>query len=319
MTECTTRVVRPDALRSGDRVHVISPSGPVIPENLADGLALLRQWDLDVIVDDHVFARRRPYDYLAGSDEKRLEAFLEAWTDPSCRAIVCSRGGYGAMRLLPHLDDRILKDNPKLLVGFSDITALHLYLAGRVGVATLHGPVVKSMSLDDASPHRPMQRLREALFATTEAPETWRGLRTIRPGQASGPLFGGNLSLLAALLATPYCPDLRDVVLVIEDVGEEDYRLDRLLTALRLSQRVEPAGLIFGDFTNCRGAYVSGGEFNDFLDHLAADFDCPIVAGAPVGHDDDNVCFPMGIHAELDARAGTLRFDSHATRSPNRN
>lgn len=310
-----TTLRRPPALRPGDRVHVVSPAGPVVPDILDDGLQLLRRWDLDVVVDNDVYERRPPYDYLAGSDERRSRAFTRAWSDPKCRAIICSRGGYGAMRLLPHLDVDWLVDNPRLLVGFSDITALHLYLAGVADLATLHGPVIKSLPLHDDDPFDSVGALRQALFATTAAPAPWPGLRTIRSGTATGPVFGGNLSLIIPLLATPYCPPLDGAILVIEEVGEQDYRLDRLLTALRLADNTDLAGLVIGDFSECGGVYVDDDRFEAFVDHLARDFDCPVVADAPVGHGSRNMCFPVGVEAHLDADRGRLEFQSHAASS----
>ena len=311
----TPQLVRPPALQAGDRVHVISPAGPVIPENLADGIARLREWGLDVVIGDSVYQRRPPFDYLAGDDQTRLRDLETAWFDPACRAIICSRGGYGTMRLLPHLDLARMAATPRLFVGFSDITALHLSLAGVGGIATLHGPVVKSIGLHDDDPHRSATHLREALFATTDAPAAWEDLQPITSGRATGPVFGGNLSLLIPLLATPYCPSLDGAIVIIEDVGEVDYRLDRLLTALRLASGSGPAGLVLGDFTECHGVYVDEERIQTFIAGLASEFDCPVVMGAPLGHGTRNVPFPVGVEADLDADAGTLQFSSHAALS----
>ncbi len=300
------------ALRPGDRVHIVSPAGPVVPELLERGIDRLRQWDLEVIVDDAVYQRRPPFDYLAGDDQTRLNALLNAWSDPDCRAIICSRGGYGTMRLLPDIELETLISQPRLLVGFSDITALHLYIAGVGGLATVHGPVVKSLARHDDDPHRSVDRLHEALFATTERPEPWTGLRTILPGRASGPVLGGNLSLLVALLATPYAPCLDGAILIVEDVGEDDYRVDRLLTALRLAHNTAISGLVLGDFSDCDGVYVASEQLDAFLTKLGAEFDCPVVANAPIGHGGRNVPFPVGVRAELDADEGTVSFCHHA-------
>ncbi len=312
MSERPDQLIHPPALRPGDGVHVVSPSGPVTPEILAEGLDLLRTWELDVHIDDDAYHRRPPFDYLAGPDEIRLEAFLRAWSDPDCRAIICSRGGYGAMRLLPHLHHTRIRSAPPLLVGFSDITALHLYVAGVCNVATLHGPVVKSLRLHSDSDFDSLERLHDALFATNPAPQPWTGLRTLRAGRASGPVYGGNLSLLIPLLSSPYCPPLNGAIIIVEEVGEQDYRLDRLLTALRLASNADIAGLVLGDFSDCSGVYVEDGEFSRFLDDLGRQFDCPVVADAPVGHQHRNASFPVGVQAELDADAGTLTFARHA-------
>ena len=312
MSAFAPSAVHPPALRPGDRVHVVSPAGPVVPEILQPGIDRLQSWDLDVVVADEVYARRPPYDYLAGDDDTRLRAFRDAWSDPQCRAILCSRGGYGTMRLLPHFDLAKLRKSPRLLVGFSDITALHLYFAGVGAMPTIHGPVVKSLRRDSSDATRSADRLRRALFATSAAPQPWTGMKTVRGGRATGRVLGGNLSLVVAMLGTPYCPSLDGAILVVEDIGEDDYRVDRLFTALRLANSAALAGLVLGDFTDCDGVYVDGDEVGAFIEHLAAQFDCPVVTGAPVGHEDTNFPFPVGVNAELDADCGTLTFLRHA-------
>lgn len=313
MTSLCDELTHPPAVRPGDRVRVVSPSGPVVADNIEAGLELLKHWQLDVVVDDAVFRRHPPFEYLAGSDARRLDALTEAFADPDCRAVICSRGGYGAMRLLEDLDIGELVSNPKLLVGFSDITALHLAIAGIGGLATLHAPVLKSIPLHgEDDPHETLSRLENALFATAPAPQPFCGLRTVCPGTAHGPVFGGNLSLIVPMLATPYAPSLDGAILIVEDVGEEDYRVDRLFTALRLADDADIAGLVLGDFTDCTGAFVNEQKLHEFIDGLGAEFDCPVVANAPVGHASRNACFPVGVPARLDADAGTLTFDRHA-------
>ncbi|QDG49252.1 LD-carboxypeptidase [Persicimonas caeni] len=305
--------IRPPALRPGDTVAVVSPAGPVTPELLEGGIATLESWGLDIMLHDAVFERREWAGYLAGHDHVRLGSLREALDDPKVRAIVFSRGGYGTMRLLPELGLAALRDDPKLLVGFSDITALHLHLAAQVGITSLHGPVVKSFRLHDDDPHDSLEELRRALFGLRGPRPRFDGLRTVRPGRATGPVFGGNLSLVASLVASPHCPDLNGAILVLEDVGEEDYRLDRLFTTLRLSEKARrPAGIVLGDFTGCAGAYVDDEAMDDFVARLAAEFDCPVVAGLPCGHATRNVPVPIGVGAALDAERGTLIFDGDA-------
>lgn len=312
IAQASSGLLRGAALEPGDRVRVVSPSGPVVEEVLREGLGLLRRWDLEVVVDDSVYARSQPHEYLAGEDDHRLHALLDAWGDEETKAIICSRGGYGAMRLLPGLDRELLRSNPKLLVGFSDVTALHLFVAGQAGIATIHGPVVKSLSDKTAAHRRSAQRLRAALFGEDSAPRPLHELRTVRPGTAMGPVFGGNLSLVVALLGTALARHLDGALLVLEDVGEEDYRLDRLLTALRLADGVEPAGVVLGEFTGCAGEYVDEQRLSRFVDQLATRFDCPVAAGAPIGHGARNHAFPVGVMATLNADAGRLAFHRHA-------
>lgn len=306
-------LLRPAPLRPGDTVAVVSPAGPVTPELLEQGITTLESWGLEVLLHDAVFDRRVWAGYLAGHDHVRLGSLREAVEDPQVRALIFSRGGYGTMRLLPDLDLSGLRHDPKLLVGFSDITALHLHLAARVGLTSLHGPVIKSFRLHDDDPYDSLGALRRALFGLRDPEPTFEGLRKIRAGEARGLVFGGNLSIVASMVASPHCPDLNDSILVLEDVGEEDYRLDRLFTTLRLSAKASrPAGIVLGDFTRCSGVYVDEAAIDGFVGRLAAEFDCPVVAGFPCGHASRNVPVPMGVEATLDADAGRLIFHGDA-------
>jgi muramoyltetrapeptide carboxypeptidase len=213
------------------------------------------------------------------------------------------------MRILPRLDYSRFVSRPKILAGFSDLTALHLYIAGVLDVATLHAPVIKSVGL-----HQPggstLASLREALFGERVAPFDVTGLESVQPGRATGRVLGGNLTILTHLLDSHFCPDLNGTLLLIEEVGEEDYRLDRMMTALRLSAKAgSPAGILLGDFTDCGGAYLEDDEIDAFVQTLASEFDCPIVADFPSGHGDRNIAVPIGVRATLDATEGRLTFD----------
>jgi muramoyltetrapeptide carboxypeptidase len=309
-------MIHPPALEPGDAVRVVSPAGPVTPELLEPGLQTLRRWGLEVRVDDAVYDRSDDPGYLAGSDRQRLEAVQRAFDEPETRAVIFSRGGYGTMRLLPHLDFDSIRREPKLLVGFSDLTALHLYAAGHHGLATLHGPVVKSLRLherEDVS----MTALRDALFGRRGGGVEIDGLQTVKGGRVRGPLLGGNLTVLVHMLASELCPPLDGAILVLEDIGEEDYRLDRMMTALQLSDDASrPAGIVLGEFLDCDGAYIDPSEVRGFVEELAAEFDCPVASGAPVGHGADNVAWPVGVQAELDAGRGTLRTLNDAVSTP---
>ena len=307
-------LVRPAALRAGDRVAVASPAGPVTPELMELGVETLESWGLEVWLHDSVYDRHAGY--LAGPDRQRLAALQEVFDTPEIKAVIFSRGGYGTMRLLPDLSTDRLRESPKLLVGFSDITALHLQVAGTAGVATLHGPVLKSFRLHEDDAHQSLEHLRRALFGQRHAQWAVDGLETVREGRATGRLLGGNLSIVASMLASPHCPDLNESLLLLEDVGEEDYRLDRLFTTLRLSQKARrPAGLVLGDFTGCAGAYVDQQDIRDFVNQLALEFECPVVTGFPAGHGSRNVAVPMGVQATLDAGRGRLIFESDAVSS----
>ncbi len=294
-------------LRPGDRIGVCAPAGPVDAAAFSRGLDVLRSFGWPLLVNDQVHARQR---YLAGPDGLRsatLHAFLR---DPSIRAIVCARGGYGSLRLLESIDVAALRADPKPLVGFSDITALHALWA-TAGVASIHGPVVTQLG---GQPAESIARLKCALAGDALAPHT--GLATITPGRASGILRGGNLATLASLTGTPWMPKLSGAILLLEDIGERPYRLDRFVTQLRTARALDGiVGVVLGDFTDCAES-AKGTEpaytALDILSEALAPLGVPVAAGAPIGHGALNLAVPLGRLVTLDADAGTLSFEATA-------
>ncbi len=288
--------VTPPSLQPGDRVAVVAPAGPFDRALFEEGIAVLAQRYTPVF-DDTLFASHR---YLAGADETRAMALQRALDDDTVRAIFTARGGYGAMRLLPSL--RLT--TPKWLVGFSDVTALHS-AAQEAGWQSLHAPVLTQLG---RQPPDVVQRLFASLEGRQVAP--LHGTRTVVAGIASGPLLGGNLSVLSRLIGTPYLPSLRGAVLLLEDVGEQPYRLDRMWQHLKLAGLLrEVAGVVFGDFTGCEAKdqpYTSA----DVLDELARELNVPCAAGFPIGHGVVNQPVVLGARVTLDAGAQTLTVQS---------
>ncbi len=288
-------MIRPPALRRGDVVRVVAPAGPFDPEPFQRGLSVLQdRLGLRPRMRDDVAARSG---YLAGDDGRRLAEWLEAASDPEARAVWCARGGYGAMRLLPRLEAARLLHPPRVVVGFSDITALHGAL-NRAGLVTVHGPVVTQLgSLSPAA----LDHLEALLFQPVAPPAAGAALvpgsglpasAVIRPGRATGPLQGGNLSLLAHLAGTAWQPRLAGAVLFLEDVGERPYRLDRAFTQLGLAGAFEGvAGVCLGAFTDCDEPGISGAET---VRRLAAELGVPAIEGLPAGHQPDNRALPLG-------------------------
>ncbi len=294
----------PPPLRRGDAVRVIAPSSPFDPEALSRGLDVLsRRLGLVPRLRPDVTARRA---YLAGDDARRLEEWREAVEDPEATAIFCARGGYGAMRLLPAVDPAPLLARPKLLVGFSDIAALHAVL-NRAGLATVHGPVVTQLG---RAPEDAVAHLEALLAGTAPRPGAWEvpapgaGLvasRVVRPGRVSGPLLGGTLAILAHLQGTPFAPRLDGAILFLEDVGEKPYRIDRYLTQLRLAGALDGiAGLAVGQLTGCDDAGVLAA---DVVRETALALGVPAIEGLPAGHEDANFALPLGARATLVAPA----------------
>lgn len=297
----TPRVV-PPGLRPGDRVVVVSPAGPVVPERLDRGLALLRSWGYDAVAAPHAHDTAPAAPYLAGADEDRAGDLMTAWCDPRTRAVVCSRGGFGSARLLPHLDWAALAAaGPRLLVGSSDVTTLHTAVGRRLGLVTLFGPMAAAAILaSDEADAGSVAGLRAALADPT-ASLPLHGAEPVVGGTARGRLAGGTLALLCAALATPDPPDLSGTVLFLEDVGEAPYRLDRAWTQLeQAGVLADVVGVALGSFEDC------GRTGAATVARLAAGLGVPVVAGLEVGHGPVQRSLPLGVEVVLDADAGAL-------------
>ncbi len=288
---------RPPALRPGDRVAVVAPAGPFDREGFEAGLRILAE-RYHPAFDEGVFARRR---YLAGDDGRRLGELASALGDVRVHGVIAARGGYGSLRLLPRLPIAGLA--PKPVVGFSDITALHLALQA-TGWVTVHGPVVTQLA---GQPRAAIDRLFRPLKDPGAPAAPLAGVPVVG-GVAEGPLVGGNLSLLTRLLGTPYLPRLEGAVLLLEDVGERPYRLDRMWTHLALAGTFDRVrGIAIGALTDCEEPEADYG-CADVVAELAASTGLPCLTGLPVGHGDLNQAVPLGARVRLDGGAGVLTF-----------
>ena len=293
---------KPPAVRPGDPVAIIAPAGPFDRASFDAGHAVLEQ-RYRVRHDTRLFERFR---YLAGDDSRRLEEVRSALEDPGIKAIFCARGGYGTMRLIPRLTPLVAT---KPVVGFSDITALHLCVQQQEAVS-IHGPVVTQLG---RQPEATRQRLFALLESTSAAPPLY-GTDTYVGGKVEGPLIGGNLAVLSRLLGTPYLPSLEEAVLLLEDVGERPYRLDRMWTHLGLAGVFRKvSGIVLGSFAACEerdADYTSAAV----LRTLAEETGLPCAAGFPIGHGDINEAVPLGARVRLDADARRLEFLEAAVR-----
>jgi muramoyltetrapeptide carboxypeptidase len=290
---------RMQPLRPGARIRLIAPSGPFDRDEFERGVDRLRA-RYEVSFDPSIALRRG---YFAGDDARRGGELQRAIDDDAVDAIVAVRGGYGATRLLPMLDLQPLAQRPKLLVGFSDISALHAQWA-RAGLGSIHGPMVAGLGRGQPAQVERWQRAVEGAL-----PPQLNQLRTIAPGRARGPLLGGNLAVLTALIGTPYLPDLDGCVLFLEDVNERPHRVDRMLTTwLQAGLLHKPAAIALGAFTNSAQAGDSV-TIDDVLQERLGAIGVPVLSGVPSGHIDDNLELPLGAYVELDAGAGTLAFE----------
>ena len=315
-TRATAATRKPPRIRPGDTIGLIEPAS-----NSDDA------FDLTLVEEAIVAMGLKPkraahlldrYGYLAGQDKDRAADINAMFADKDVRAIFAVRGGWGCARLLPFLDWDIIRANPKLLLGFSDITALHMAIAAKAGFVTLHGPNAssawgkasldsfRSVAFDGATP----------LYQNPVASEDrlvqrrWR-TQILRGGKAQGWLLGGNLTVLSALAGTPYLPNFDGAILFLEDIGEAEYRIDRMLTQLGQAGVFKNlAGVVFGQCTDCRAPDGSTSEFtiSAVLQQHLGTLGIPAYQGAWFGHIADQFTIPVGVRAEIDADAGTLRL-----------
>lgn len=292
-------IIRPPRLRKGDLVGVISPAGPVEEGELRPGLAFLEQRGFRVRLGAHALDKQG---YLAGDDSARLDDFHGMISDAEVRAIFCTRGGYGSMRILERIHYDLVRENPKIIAGFSDITALLLSLHAKTGLVTFHGPMIRQIK--DIGTHN-FSVLLDLLETPDQHTMGLPGVKTLIPGTGKGALVGGNLCLLSHLVGTSFLPSLEGSILFLEDRGEPLYRIDRMLTHLRLAGHLERiSGLIAGQFEDCGGHQA----IDDLLFDLLKDLSVPVVSGAPIGHGSSNFPLPLGVQAELRTTGPSLRL-----------
>ncbi|HET6684349.1 MAG TPA: LD-carboxypeptidase [Gaiella sp.] len=307
MTSRVTALERPPRLVAGDRVAIVAPSGPVLPERLDAGLDVFRGWGFDPVVFPHVREVGPRLSYLAGSDEARARDVEDAWCDPSIAAVISARGGFGAQRVVDLLDwERMARAEPKAFIGFSDATALHEAIARRLGVATLYGPMAAAEVFVTDPPTQ------EHLRATLLEPESVQTLSapasgTIVGGRAAGVTVGGCLTLLTTDLGTPFArATAAGGILLLEDVALDPYELDRTLTQLAR------AGLLDGVSGIAIGS-LSGHEPYDNLRTVLVErlgpLGVPVVDELGFGHGPTSLTVPLGVPCVLDADARTLTLE----------
>jgi muramoyltetrapeptide carboxypeptidase len=298
-------LIKAPPLKSGDRVGILLPASPCPTEEMEAGCTILENLGLKVISAASTGSYQP--NYLAGSDEYRVSRFNELLQDPTIKGVFSARGGYGSMRILPQISYELLKSTPKMLVGFSDVTALLLACYVKTGLVCFHGPTVSTLAISD---QQTLDSLWSALSSSKPLELHFPDAVCLKPGRCSGSILGGNFTTLIHLLGTSFMPSLAGAILFLEDKGEQLYRIDRMLTQL-LHAGLLPgiAGFILGHF--------SGNGPRDELDALIlerlASTSFPILSGVPVGHEKTNLTLPLGLSATLDADAATLTYHQAAT------
>lgn len=296
--------LRAPLLKKGDTIGLAAPAGPLSEDVLRQGLQLLRDCGVKNVRYASDICRHQGY--LAGSDQRRLEELHQLWDDDEVKAIFAVRGGYGCARLLPRLDFDLIRTKPKILVGFSDLTVLVNVIHRQTGLVTFHGPMLSTLVRDG---REVLEATLNELTVHAQSQLKIKGLEVLRPGQAQGPLLGGNLTCLTHLLATPYEPRWEGAILLLEDVNEPAYRLDRLLTQLSLAGRLDRlAGVILGDFLDDSAHNINDLDlvWQRVLDLTPENI--PVWANFPAGHGRRNLLLPIGRPVNMDSSTATLQL-----------
>jgi len=306
--------IKPPRLNHGDTIGIVAPaSAPIDPQAIDRSVKVLQRLGFKIKLGRHLRKRRG---FLAGSDQERVGDLMRMFRDPEVKAILCVRGGYGTARLLPLLDYQMIRANPKIFVGYSDITSLHCAFLKKANLVTFHGPMLHSDFCKKDMPDFTLQSFLNTLtqpYAAGSICKTYHGkISVLRRGKASGRLLGGNISLLCTTLGTPYQPSFKKKILFLEDLDEAPYRFDRMLThLLNAGVLQQVAGVAVGLNRNCidpqakkRKQYWQTVE--DVLKERLAPLKVPVVDGLPFGHVPLNATLPMGVQAELDGTNGDL-------------
>lgn len=306
VTSAPSSVLKPPRLKPGDTIGLINPSSPIDREDLDYTQKQLSSLGLNVKLGAHVLDE---YGYLAGSDADRATDVNAMFADPQVQGILTLRGGWGSSRILPLLDYDRIRSQPKILMGYSDITSLLLAIYARSGIITFHGPVGTSV-WNPFSVNYVRQILFNGESTTLQNPATTRP-QAIAPGQARGKLVGGNLSVLAAMVGSPYLPDWNNTILFVEEVGEDIYRVDRMLTQLKLAGILDKiSGFIFAECSYCEAG--EGDDPSLTLPQVLSDWIRPLGIpawyGSAIGHIKDKFTVPIGVEVEINATQGTIQL-----------
>ncbi len=313
-------IIKPKALKEGDTVAFISPGSPVKTENFEKAFKNMENWGLKVKHSDTIFKKEK---YLAGTDKERLEDIHTMFEDKDVKAIWCLRGGYGCTRLLDKLDYDLIKNNPKILIGYSDITALLCAIYNETGLVGFHGPVASSQIFTEFTASQaknilfglsgdkhdiPFMKQTDEKYALGHEPYT------IYPGKANGTLTGGNLSLLVCLPNTPYAPSYKDKIVFIEDLDEKPYRVDRMLTYLLASTDLsEAAGIVLGVWYNCETKDPeSSFNLREVFEDRLGTLNIPCFYGHTFGHVSDICTFPIGVQSRMDTSSFNVKLLENA-------
>ncbi len=326
----TASIIKPKRLQQGDKISVVAPAGPVNRERVDRAFARIEERGFRIKTYGDIYRSRG---YLAGDDATRTAELMAAFADPETTAVWCARGGYGVVRILDRLDFDGIGGNPKVFVGFSDITLLHIAIHQHTGLVTFHGPNLQDgFGKPDDMPPANEEALWQCLLNADDSPDGTRAtssgytynfgnvenlnLQPISPGNAKGTLIGGNLAVIAGTVGTPYEIETADRILFLEDISERAYRIDRYLSQLKLAGKLSGvAGILLGTFSYDEGDQVDEQKdilalFQEQIGHLGV----PVLAGFPAGHEHYNLTLPIGAMIEFDADQQTISVCERPTK-----
>ncbi len=292
-------------LKYGDTIGLISPASPEDPDKIKKSICFLRSQGFKVKEGKHLYDK---WGYLAGQDEDRAQDLMDMFKDNEVDMILCMRGGYGSMRLLPYLDFNVIQDNPKIFIGYSDITVFLNTLSSYCGLITFHGPMGNSDFTDTDTLSSFLSTLMNGYMPYRLLnPLNTNIICNIR-GKAKGKIVGGNLSLIASTIGTPYEIDTKDNILFIEDIGEQPYAIDRLLTHLHLAGKLQKCrGFIIGQFTDCSlPNYERSLTINEIMLDRILSLNKPTLSNFMSGHDYPKLTLPIGVEAYIDCNIGEI-------------
>ncbi|MBL4932790.1 S66 peptidase family protein [Clostridium paridis] len=309
-------MVKPKTLKKGDTVGIVSPATGVDKSHIWRSIKTFESWGLKVKVGKHAYDN---YYYLAGTDDDRAEDLNEFFADTSINAIFCSQGGYGSPRIVNALDYDMIRKNPKIFIGYSDITALHLAIYKKTGLTTFHGPSATGIYGEYATEYR-LRYLYKALFSEEpigqiKMADQDKYLVKVTKGRASGKTIGGNLSLICELIGTPYEIDTKGKMLFFEEVGSDIQDIDSRLTQLLNTGKLQSAaGIIIGECTDCEtDVFDKGRSLENLIFDRIGNLGIPAIWGLPIGHTHDLATIPIGVNASLDAAKGEFSILETAT------
>jgi muramoyltetrapeptide carboxypeptidase len=299
-----TQIIRPPRLKPGDTIGIAAPASHFDRDAFDRGVDILEGWGFRINIPEEIFDQQG---YLAGSDKGRADTINRLFADPEVQAVMCARGGFGAIRSLEFIDFDAVSKAPKIFMGFSDATVLLTAFSSRCRLATLHGPTVTTLAGAD---ERTCQALFEAVSSDRPVRMAPEQNRVALPGQAFGPVVGGNLTTLCHLIGTGFFPEMAGKILLLEDRGEAPYRIDRMLSQMKLAGCFDGmAGVALGAFHDCGEDRDVDRVFTDAFGNLGI----PVLGGFPIGHGKENLAVPIGLSASLDTTQRVLTFRQPAT------